>query len=105
METKLKKINRTRNLKRSIVRSDDKPTPTILNAYDEYVKQVGTSHINVYCQQVSTTRWTYDAALNLQESTSSYSDICRGIHCDRQQCRNACQAYRFEKLSRKRSQN
>jgi hypothetical protein len=74
--------------------------PTILDAYDTFIKQIGNNNIS-YNNSCSSTCWGLDEKLRLIKNQSNYADICRGIYCDRQQCCNACIKFRISKLDKK----
>jgi hypothetical protein len=75
--------------------------PNVFDAYNQLIKQIG--HINyINSTPASTTCWEYDKLFNIKQSNDYNYNICRGIHCDKEQCRNACRQFRMLKLENKK---
>lgn len=86
------------------IRTDGKPVPSIYEALDMLVRDVGgfRNLPSMIVDNHNNTCWTYDESFRLQKSTTSYySNYCKGIHCDKLQCRNACKSQRFLNLEKR----
>jgi hypothetical protein len=86
------------------IRKDGKPVPTIYEALDMLVKDVGgfQNLPSMIVDNTNSTCWTYDETLRLTKNTTIYSNYCKGIYCDKLQCRNACKSQRFLKLEKRK---
>lgn len=82
------------------VRRDGSPVPTPIDAYNSFFKQVGK--FNEVESKYSSTKWTFNDNLKLvKNETLNGNNICKGIYCDKLQCRNACSRARFIKMENK----